>query len=350
MKNKFKVLLILSILTTLLFTACSSNNPEPKKQEEVKPEQTEQKSDEKNQENKEETSLQDKKITISFRDGIPALTLARMMSESKEDDSINYDMVASPDVLTSKVLNKEADFAIVPSNFAAIAYNKGVGYKIVGTGVWGNAYILTNDENINTIQDIKGKTVTLFGKGLTPDLMTKFVLKSNDIDLEKDITLEYLSAPTEIAPTFLANKANIVLAPEPMATAILLKNEKAKRLVSLNEEVKKFGLENGYPQATLIVKEELIESNKALVDEIIDKYIHSIKWATQNKEGLATLAEEKELGIQKPSVIKGFDNMNIGDFEIRDKTDYNKYFEVLHAENPQSVGGKVPDENAYYER
>lgn len=336
---KSKVLLILTILTMLIFAGCTSNdiaNQNKENNQEVKTGTTEKKDD--------------KKINIVFRDGIPALTMAHMMSNEDLSSSINYDMVASADVLTSKVLNKEADFAIVPSNFSAIAHNKGAGYKIVGTSVWGNAYILTNDESIKSVADLKGKTVTLFAKGLTPDLMTKFVLSSNEIDPEKDLTLEYLSSPTEIAPAFLTDKASVVLAPEPMATAIILKNEKAVRLVNLNEEVKKFGLENGYPQATLIVKEELIQNDKQLVDDFIKNYEESIKWASENKKELADLSEAKELGIKKGPVLKGFDNMNIGNFELKSKDDYNKYFEVLNKYNPQSIGGKIPGAEAYYEK
>ena len=272
------------------------------------------------------------------------------MMDEKAIENINYDMVASPDVLTSKVLNKEADIAIVPSNFAATAYNKGLGYKIVGTSVWGNAYILSKDESVKTLADIKGKKLTLFAKGLTPDLMTRFALKSNGIDPDKDVEMEYLSSPTEIAPAFLGGKADIVVAPEPMATAITLKDEKAVRLASLNEEAKKAGMENGYPQATLIVKEELIEKDKDLVDTIIASYENSIKWAVENKEGLATLSEMYELGVQKPAVIKGLENMNIGNFVITSTKDYDKYFEILKEDNPQNIGGKIPDLNAYYEK
>lgn len=340
MKNKAKILFIFMILLTMLFTACTNT-----KQEEIpdtsKTEQGETKKD--------EDKSKDSKVNIVFRDGVTALTLAKMMDE-KAIENINYDMVASPDVLTSKVLNKEADIAIVPSNFAATAYNKGLGYKIVGTSVWGNAYILSEDESVKTLADIKGKKLTLFAKGLTPDLMTRFALKSNGINPDKDVEMEYLSSPTEIAPAFLGGKANIVVAPEPMATAITLKDEKAVRLASLNEEAKKAGMENGYPQATLIVKEELIEKDKDLVDTIIASYENSIKWAVENKEGLATLSEMYELGVQKPAVIKGLENMNIGNFVITSTKDYDKYFEMLKEDNPQSIGGKVPDLNAYYEK
>ena len=337
MKNKSKILFIFMILLTMLFTACTNT-----KQEEI-PDTS--KTEQGETTKKDEDKLKDSKVNIVFRDGVTALTLAKMMDE-KAIENINYDMVASPDVLTSKVLNKEADIAIVPSNFAATAYNKGLGYKIVGTSVWGNAYILSKDESVKTLADIKGKKLTLFAKGLTPDLMTRFALKSNGIDPDKDVEMEYLSSPTEIAPAFLGGKADIVVAPEPMATAITLKDEKAVRLASLNEEAKKAGMENGYPQATLIVKEELIEKDKDLVDTIIASYENSIKWAVENKEGLATLSEMYELGVQKPAVIKGLENMNIGNFVITSTKDYDKYFEILKEDNPQNIGGKIPDLNA----
>lgn len=336
MKNKSKILLLFMILFTMMFTACTSTT---KKEDTSNQGGTTQK-----QELKDDTA-----VTIAYRDGIPALTLAKMMDE-KAIANINYEMISSAEALTAKVINKEVDMAIVPSNFAAVAYNKELGYKIAGTSVWGNMYMLTSDESIKTIADLKGRKITAFAKGLTPDLILRYVLKSNDIDPDADVEIQYLTAPTEVAPAFIAGKADIVIAPEPMATAITLKAQKVIRLIDFSEEVKKQGMTNGYPQATLIVKQELIENHKELVDLILSSYEDSIKWASENKEQLGELSEMYELGVQKPAVIKGFDTMNIGNFTITDTSDYDKYYEILKQEDAKNVGGKVPDKDAYYER
>ena len=42
--------------------------------------------------------------------------------------------------------------------------------------------------------------------------------------------------------------------------------------------------------------------------------------------------------------------MNIGNFVITSTKDYDKYFEILKEDNPQNIGGKIPDLNAYYEK
>lgn len=337
MKKK-NILLIFMILFTLMFTACTT----------TKKEETSDTTTQTQEENNTEIT-NDIPVTIAFRDGIPALTLAKMMDE-KAIANLNYEMVASADALTAKVMNKEVDMAIVPSNFAAVAYNKNLGYKIVGTSVWGNLYMLTSNENVKSIADLKGKKITSFAKGMTPDLIMRYVLKENGIVPDTDVEIEYLAAPTEVAPIFISGDADIVIAPEPMATAITLQSEKAVRLIDFNEEVKKLGMENGYPQATLIVKTELIENHKELVDTILSNYEASIKWATENKDALGELSEMYELGVKKPAVVKGFDTMNIGNFAITDTKDYDKYFEVLKEDNPQNIGGNVPDASAYYER
>ena len=56
-------------------------------------------------------------VNFSFVDGIPALTVAKILKENPtidENITINYEIQKSPDLLVSKVLKEEADIAIVP--------------------------------------------------------------------------------------------------------------------------------------------------------------------------------------------------------------------------------------------
>lgn len=107
-----------------------------------------------------------KEVRFSYQDGTPALTSAKLAFENSVLDKnmrIIYELEKSPDSLLAKILKQEADIAIVPSNIAAQAVNKGLPYKIVGTAVWGSLY-LAGTENIKSFEELKGKEIYSFGK------------------------------------------------------------------------------------------------------------------------------------------------------------------------------------------
>ena len=131
-------------------------------------------------------------LKVLTPDGLPALSLAKMMSTTKKLDGVQleYKIEKLSDALVVDMLKREGDIAIVPSNFSAQLYNKNLNYKVLGTVGWGSFYVVSR-ENISSLEELKGKEIYTFGKGLTPDIIFQVILKSKGIDL-KDIKINYL--------------------------------------------------------------------------------------------------------------------------------------------------------------
>lgn len=327
MKKKFSLLLSILFIVSV-FIGCTS------KKEEVKQEQ--------------------KTVKIFYPDGIPALTMAKLAKENptvNKNIKINYEIQKTPDTLVSKVLSGEADIAVVPSNLAAQAYNKGLPYKLAATSSWGSFYLISSEE-IKSFDDLKGKEIYNIGKGLTPDIVFKYILSKNNINPDKDVTLTYLNAATELAPAFISGKSKIAVIPEPMLTNVTMKKPDTKISFDLNKEWTKLtGNVNGYPQSSLIIKKELIEKDKNFVEEFLAKYKESIEWANKNPEKLGEYAEELKFSMNKAVVQKSMDRANIKYVDIKDsKRDYEDYFKVLLDFEPKSIGGKLPDEGLYIQK
>lgn len=325
--------LIILFLSITLIVACSNNSGDT---------------------NSGDISKEELNINFCYRDGIPGLTAVKLIKDNPtidENITIDYEMLASPDLLVSKVLKEEADIAIVPSNLAAQAYNKGLNYEIVGTSNWGTLYLLST-EDINTISELKDKEIYAFGKGLTPDLILRYVLSENGLVPDEDVKINYLNAASDLGPAFLSGKTNLALLSEPLATNIMMKDEEAKIVLDLNEEWKNLtGADKGYPQASLIIKTDLIENHGKFVEEFISIYEESIKWAKENPEELGEYAEEMDMGIKKEPLIKGMERINIGNFPIENsQKEYNDYFNLLLEFAPDSIGGKLPDEKIFYRK
>ncbi len=295
-----------------------------------------------------------KTIKFCYQDGTPALTTAKLAKENSSIDeniTIEYEMEKAPDILVGKILKEEADIAIVPSNLAAQAFNKGLPYEIAGTSVWGSFY-LASTEDIGSFEELKGREIYTFGKGLTPDLVLRYVLSKNGIDPDEDVKITYLNAASEVGPAFISGKTNLAVLAEPLLTTVMMKKEDTKIVLDLNEEWgRAAGTDKGYPQASLIVKKDLIENNGEFVEAFLKAYEESRIWAKENPDKLGEYAEDLEISVSKETIEKGIIWNNIESFNIIDsKGEYKAYYEAIIDFAPDFIGGKIPDEDIYFKK
>jgi len=334
--------LICTIAISMLLTSCSPSNTINQPAEDIT-----------TQEEELQLDLESVEVNIGFVDGIPALSMAKLAKEKpalQANTNISYHLIKGSDLIVSKVMSKELDIAIVPSNLAAIAYNQNQTYIVGALSGLGNLYVISR-EDIVSLDDLKGKEVTTIGKGLTPDIVFQYILKSNNIDPLEDITINYMGGATELAPAFLSKKAEIILAPEPMISTILSKDKTAKIQFNLNElYAEATGSDIGFPQTVLIVKNELVNSNPEFVNLFLKEYENSVKWAIDNPKDLEQYGVE--IGITVPTGILNEDSikrMNLN-FISGDKMKnvYMKYINVLSEFDIKTIGGKLPDEGVFF--
>lgn len=289
-------------------------------------------------------------IQFSFMEGVTALTAAHMMDENMDlGREIEYNMLNAPDLLLTSVLKQESDIALVPSNLAAQAWNKDIPYRIAGTSTWGNIYLVGREE-LKSLDELKGRELYLFGKGLTPDLAWNLILKENGLDLGNDMTAVYVASAAELGPMLIGKKAEFALLPEPIVSAVILKDPELKVLFDLNALwAESMDLEKGYPQSSLVIKQALIDEDPEFVAKFLEGYEASIDWAMDNPEALGDISDTLALGPPKPAIINGLDRMNIGDFRVSDSiTEYREYFKACMDFAPEFIGGAIPDETIFY--
>lgn len=288
-------------------------------------------------------------IRVIVPDGLPALSIVNMMSTTKEIDGkkIDYKVEKLSDALVVNMLKREGDIAVVPSNFSAQLYNKNLGYKILGTVGWGSFYVVSR-ENIKSLEELKGKEVYTFGKGLTPDIIFQSILERKGID-KKDIKINYLSNGNEVASLYLGKKVDTIVIPEPMLSKVLSKSLSSNIVANLNDEWKNI-IESdlGYPQSTLVVKEEVYNTNPKLVEEFISKLTESISLIYKNQDKTTENIKLNNLGIDTSILDKVLTRANISYTQVVDcQEEYHKYFEILESVNKKVIGGKLPDEEIY---
>lgn len=290
-------------------------------------------------------------LKISVPDGIPALTMTKMIKENiqvNKNMTLEYSIEKTTDALAAKVLSQEADIAIVPSNLAAQLYNKELGYHIAATGSWGSFYLIS-EKNIEEVTELKGHEITTIGKDLTPDMMLRKILTLKEVKPDEEVTIHYLNGATELAPNFLGGKATIASVPEPMLSMIMSKKPDTHIILDFNEEWKNtYKSENGYPQSSLIIKKEVLENYSAEVNLLLKEYESSVKWGNENPKELGDYAQKLELAINVEVLPEALKRANMKYVPIeKSLDDYNEFFKVLFEMQPQTIGGKIPNEGIY---
>ena len=70
----------------------------------------------------------------------------------------------------------------------------------------GVLYIVENGDTVQSVEDLRGKTIYASGKGSTPEYALEYVLSANGIDPEKDVTIEWKSEHSECVAAITSQK------------------------------------------------------------------------------------------------------------------------------------------------
>ncbi len=301
----------------------------------------------------EDTSSDNTVIKIAGLKGPTSIGLVKLLEDNENGKSVNkyeFTMAGAADELVPKLTKGELDMAAIPSNLAAVLYNKtNGGIKVLSINTLGVTYIVEKDAGVTSIADLKGKTIYATGKGSTPEYSLRHILSSNGIDPDKDVTLEWKTEPTEVV-ALLKTKGGVAMLPQPYVTVASSSVEGLKTAVNLNEEWNK--LNNGSKLITgvLVARKEFCEQHPQLVESFLAEYESSIAYANSETAAASLLVEKRGIVAKAAIAEKAIPYCNVAYIDGADmKIALSGFYDVLYAIEPNSVGGKLPDDAFYYE-
>ena len=144
----------------------------------------------------------DTTIRVGSLKGPTSLGLLSLMDKADKGETENtyeFQMATGADELLPLVVKGELDIALVPANVAAVLYKKtDGGIAVIDINTLGVLSLVTGTSELNSVADLKGKTICLTGKGTTPEASLRYLLEKNGLG-ENDYTLEFKSEATEVA-------------------------------------------------------------------------------------------------------------------------------------------------------
>ena len=266
------------------------------------------------------------------------------------DLDASVSLAASPDELTGKLITGELDVACVPTNLAAVLYQKtGGGVKLAALNTLGVLYVLEKGESVRSVADLAGKTVYATGEASMPEYIVDYVLSRNG--LSDAVTVEYLTEHAELASKAVAGEVELCILPEPFVSRVVAKNPDMRVALSLTEEWNAASPGTHLSMGCIVVRSELLDdpAKKAAVDAFLRAYADSADFVAQNPEEAAKLVVRFGIMDDEQLAASAIPRCNIVyiDGEAMQQS-ASALYQVLFAANPKSVGGALPDDALYY--
>ena len=330
------VSLLLALTLALSLTACGGQaNSEPEQ-----PETQE-----------EQTAAEINLYVLSGPTGIGAMNLWAASDAGETKNTYHITMPGANDEVVAALSKGDADIAAVATNLAATLYNKtDGGVTVLAVNTLGVLSLLSNGQEVNAVSDLKGKTIYAPGQGANPEYILRYVLTGNGLDPDKDVTLQFVGEGSELLTVWQSDPEAIILAPQPVATSILMQNENARTLFDMTEEWDKIaGGDSTLMMGCVIVRNEFLQANPGAVELFLQEYAASIEKAQSDVEGTAALCEQYGLipkAVLAQKAIPSCGLTFVTGAEM--KTGLSGYLQVMFDANPKSVGGALPGDNFYY--
>ena len=164
-----------------------------------------------------------------------------------------------------------------------------------------------------------------------------------------DVTLNFVSQPTELVTAFAQNEKIIAVAPQPVATTITVKAQGSTIALDMNKEWDKVS-DTKLVMGCVAVRKEYAEQNPDAVKIFMEEYEESVKSVNSDPDTAASLCEKYGIVAAAAIAKKALPYCNIVFEDGKElKTDLSAYLKFLFDANPKSVGGALPDDAFYYE-
>lgn len=290
-------------------------------------------------------------VRVAALKGPTAMGMAQMITASQEDEAsvYSFNIAASADEITPQLIQGNLDIAAVPANLAAVLYNNTQGaVKVLAINTLGVLYIVERGDSIQSVADLRGKTIYSAGKGSTPEFALNYILQGNGLDPTKDVTIEYKSEHTECLAAILQDETAVAMLPQPFATTAQTKAEDMRIALDLTAEWDKLTQESSMITGVVVARSAWLEENPEAAAAFMADYQASVAYVNANTAEAAEMIGNLDI-VTAEVAEKALPYCNItyiAGTEMQQKL--SGYLNVLFEQDAASVGGKLPDDAFYY--
>lgn len=295
-------------------------------------------------------------VNVGMIMGPPSMGMGWMIHENEEGNTYNdYNFeVDGVDytALASKLNTGDYDIIHCPSNVGAILYNNKdlkEEVEVIDISNLGLLYILTTDDSIKSMDDLKGRTVYSIGEGGPPEYTFGYLLDQEG--LSDDVNFSFRSTPFEVLNLLQDEEHSIALLPQPFVEVAKLLVPDLKVPIDITEEWDNLKLESGAESVTTItiVRKKFLEEHEQAVVEYLNLLKKSVAYSLSHVDEAAEWTDTYETFLNPEVAADAIPYVNmcaITGQEMKEKLE--GFLKIMYDYNPDAVGGSMPDDDFYY--
>ncbi len=303
------------------------------------------------------------KLTLVAPPGPMAIPMAYLVVNDKlagvaeETELVIWE---NADQLRAMVADGQGDLVTVPSNNAAIFYNKGLRLRLLDISVWNITYLITSDPGASSFTDIKGQSLVVSLQGSVPDVMFQFLATKEGLDPTGDFDLRYATDPTQAAQLLIAGEVENAVLSEALATSVILqtkdKGVPLRRALAFDEawaaavggaagqEALQTPIAGVVATATVMDEPEVIAAFER-------EYAAAVQWMLVDPEAAGQLVETElpQLGLKAAVLTASLQSVTWRHTPAAEaRAGLESFYAALMELSPEVIGGKLPDDGFYY--
>ena len=289
-------------------------------------------------------------VNVAALNGPTGMGMVKLMDLTDKYAVTTYQ---APTDIAPKLLNGEADVAALPSNMAAVLYNKTDGQIVAVSPIaLGVLYILGNNAEVTEVSDLAGKTIVASGQGGTPEYVLQKVLENAGLTLNEDVKVEWLASHADVNMKLLTEEGAIAMIPEPfVSTALAAGKEGVTQLFDLNA-LWSDATGQELPMGVLAARKAFVTEREDDLKVLLADYQVSVDFVNNSPaEAAAAIVEKGFIGkaeIAEAAIPNCHIVLYSGDQKDAGAAMLKTFNETLFAMDPAAVGGSLPGDDLYY--
>lgn len=238
----------------------------------------------------------------------------------------------------------KADIISVSLDTAARLYNEIGGIEMLAINTFGITYVISADEELKTVDGLKGKTVYC----PSDDAGVKAIfLKTLELGGVTDVDVQYKTA-NEIREEMIAGTIEYGVLPEYKSMDVVGRIENITPSIDIGEvweEKSGFSLAQG----CVIARKDYVAKNTALIDEFLGFYEVSVNYLPKNQVNASLFLSENgffESAELAKALIGTCNPVFVSGAEMKELA--KKNFEALASADAEIFSGNMPADDFYY--
>ena len=293
-------------------------------------------------------------VRLALLTGSTGLGASKLISDSKKNETVNrytIDLTGDPTEVIAGLKTGKYDLAALPVNVAAKLYNMpDVEVQVVALNTLGVLYVLENEtETVQSVADLKGKTIYTTGEGATPQYILEYLLTENGLKAGKDVTVVYRATADEVQAD-IQQAGAIAMLPEPKATVVTKAITTVRYALDITAEWDKIS-STKVTQGCVVATKDFATGHKAALDAFLQEYKASVEFINTADDAAAEAVVEAGIIGKTPVAKIAIPKSNLVCYEgEKMKGTLSAMLQVLYDLDTKSVGGAMPGDDFYYEK